>query len=390
MLEVCSFFKVIKGDPVEPGFIVESCFKLENALKDYSIFCPEYNRSNVRTCIEGSLKNNINRILKMYDEKPELALNYYLIVHNSSSFTSLYLAECGGVKGFLEMYGSADNDVTTNEEEKPDPLEDTELSEKDNEEIGFRKGVFKTNNANLQVHSVTAFGVSDPILNDNESNKERLEEKKDPDENLENVDPLTKHEDLLSSTSEEKVTDNEEEKLPCTESVSGDKQDLCEESGNESREEKQEVMQKEEEKIAFNPEMPKSAVSVETKDQLNVEEIPEIEENEPLQVVTDTQNMIAHKYYSPTGRFMGVDEEALLDSLKELKDLDTRIALDTLNPDYVLTEEQLIKSADVVNSYGAPLFKAFFLHTIMNAKDDRERIRVSALLDDFVNYVNER
>lgn len=412
MLEVCKYFEVIVGKPADAGFIVESCSEHFSELKDYYIFCKEQNRAVVRKCLENSLRSCINHALKLYDDNPATALNFLILSSGCKSYTELYVNECGNVKAFISKYSLNE----TTECDNAAISDDKSNTEHDNENSGFRKNIFTQNNAksfsdnDITPHKLTAFGDSTEEIDcakdsvDNNTKVEDSEIKQDDDEAESGALSHSTHDDneleadisttKVQTDAVEAVGESIQQSIKAEDKEEIAKADNVSNTLNATEEDKNSTTDLSQENIIANAETHSSQEYLEQLQNQDLERETEPAKQsadaEPLQIIKDVQNVMANKYFTSTGRFKGVDESMLLESLKELRDLDKRIALDTLDPDYVLSEEQLLRSADIVNTFGPAIFKSFFIEMILSAKDDRERIRVSALLDDFISYVNER
>lgn len=85
-----------------------------------------------------------------------------------------------------------------------------------------------------------------------------------------------------------------------------------------------------------------------------------------------------------------ITDEDILDSLMHLRELDSRISLDGLDPGMVLNDSQLKQAYDMIESYPPAVLKEFVLDLLTCVNSNVERIRVSSLLDDFATYICEK
>ena len=92
--------------------------------------------------------------------------------------------------------------------------------------------------------------------------------------------------------------------------------------------------------------------------------------------------------YNTDGTFKGFTEGQILTMLEHLHALDKRIALDSLNPKYVLSAEELEEASKFLDSISPSVFKAFILYEASQAESETDRIRISAILDRFSSYMS--
>lgn len=90
--------------------------------------------------------------------------------------------------------------------------------------------------------------------------------------------------------------------------------------------------------------------------------------------------------YNPDGTFKAFTEGQILNLLQHLKELDQRIALGSLNPEYVLTEEELLEADRLLDTISPSVFKAFLKFMTQNTATEMDRIRVSSVLDEFTAF----
>lgn len=149
-------------------------------------------------------------------------------------------------------------------------------------------------------------------------------------------------------------------------------------------EEPQEVEQEEKEQV--EPEEQIEIISSNIGD--TEEESKKIQE----QPVYDMPQQVRHCnemcIYYPDGTFKGFTEGQITNMLGKLHELDKRIALDTLNPEYILNEDELKKALPILDDVAPSMYKAFVTYLVMNASTEMERIRVSVLLDQLTSFIN--
>lgn len=92
--------------------------------------------------------------------------------------------------------------------------------------------------------------------------------------------------------------------------------------------------------------------------------------------------------FNTDGSFKGFTEGEIVSMLSLLNELDSRIALDTLNPKYILTANEMKEALPTLDMIAPSVYKAFIMHMVSGCTDETERIRVTVLLDKLSTYIN--
>lgn len=133
-------------------------------------------------------------------------------------------------------------------------------------------------------------------------------------------------------------------------------------------------------------------------DHSDATEVTEIKENVPATGTTDvTPEVIVTKkvIHKTVTRVMDYDpklidsisEGEIAESLHKLKDLNAKLALGGLDPDLVLSNQDLENVYRKVYTYPPDVFKAFILAYLKSVNSETERFRISAMIDDFVKFI---
>lgn len=133
-------------------------------------------------------------------------------------------------------------------------------------------------------------------------------------------------------------------------------------------------------------------------DHSDATEVTEIKENVPTTGITDvTPEVIVTKkvIHKTVTRVMDYDpklidlisEGEIAESLRKLKDLNAKLALGGLDPDLVLSNQDLEDVYRKVYTYPPDVFKAFILAYLKSVNSETERFRISAMIDDFVKFI---
>lgn len=92
--------------------------------------------------------------------------------------------------------------------------------------------------------------------------------------------------------------------------------------------------------------------------------------------------------YNSDGTFKGFTEGQIVNMLGHLKELDKRIAMDTLNPEYILSDDELQEAAPFLDTIAPSVYKAFVTYIVLNASSETDRIRASVMLDNMCSFLN--
>ena len=133
-------------------------------------------------------------------------------------------------------------------------------------------------------------------------------------------------------------------------------------------------------------------------DHSDATEVTEIKENVPTTGTIDvTPEVIVTKkvIHKTVTRVMDYDpklidlisEGEIAESLRKLKDLNAKLALGGLDPDLVLSNQDLEDVYRKVYTYPPDVFKAFILAYLKSVNSETERFRISAMIDDFVKFI---
>lgn len=133
-------------------------------------------------------------------------------------------------------------------------------------------------------------------------------------------------------------------------------------------------------------------------DHSDATEVTEIKENVPAAGTTDvTPEVIVTKkvIHKTVTRVMDYDpklidsisEGEIAESLRKLKDLNAKLTLGGLDPDLVLSNQDLENVYRKVYTYPPDVFKAFILAYLKSVNSETERFRISAMIDDFVKFI---
>lgn len=130
-------------------------------------------------------------------------------------------------------------------------------------------------------------------------------------------------------------------------------------------------------------------------DHSDATEVTEIKENVPTTDVTPEVIVTKKVIHKTVTRVMDYDpklidlisEGEIAESLRKLKDLNAKLALGGLDPDLVLSNQDLEDVYRKVYTYPPDVFKAFILAYLKSVNSETERFRISAMIDDFVKFI---
>lgn len=84
-----------------------------------------------------------------------------------------------------------------------------------------------------------------------------------------------------------------------------------------------------------------------------------------------------------------ISDGQISESLVKLRELNARIALGGLNPDLVLNDDDLEEVYKRIYTYPPDVFKSFILAYLKSVASETERYRVSAVMDDFLSFIED-
>lgn len=84
-----------------------------------------------------------------------------------------------------------------------------------------------------------------------------------------------------------------------------------------------------------------------------------------------------------------ISDGQISESLVKLRELNARIALGGLDPDLVLNDDDLEEVYKRIYTYPPDVFKSFILAYLKSVASETERYRVSAVMDDFLSFIED-
>lgn len=317
---------VCKTNAIPDGFIVEDCGEKYPELSGYSIICREHRISEVLDWAKETLGVKYPMFEKQFSVSKTKAMTFIRVKLGIKSFTSEFVNSCGSVEEFMKQYCSSDDQVSTTEK--------SDITVSENEasisELGDTIGTTTTTEQN-DLHDDTGF------------EEELITEQKSEDS-----------EDAANTTTECLQTE-ESEDITDVDNKDGESEVCVGES---------EALVEDSELIAEKPSTD--------------------EESDELQI---SHECPAGCIYDSSGEFKGFSEGQILNMLQHLKDLDDRICLDSLNPDDIMTDNELQQSMVYLDTVAPSVFKAFLMQEVESVKTESDKIRVSAMLNKFSGFL---
>ena len=362
MFEICKYLDICEQDNIPDGILVEKCDSVEASLANYVIICRTHNLEDVKHWINENIKNNVEHCLNLFEQSPERLFQYFLVYHGVQSYTYEFIKDSGGVQSFFDKYIAplqlAKNNVsknTTYETFKQD--EETESNEDDTANSSENDTVDSSENDTV-----------DSSENDTVDSSENDTVKS----NENNVDDAISA-DGVQETESEKL--NEQNTEPAS-FVEFDKEQMRMEIKKELEEEiREEIKTKLEAELL-------EEFHEKTVNQCNESE-EDVDENKNVKIeVKEFQE------YNPE-LLLEISDENFNRTLEILTQLSEKFNLDGLDPKFILEQEDLDKVYDQLLKYPSSVFKAFILDLVKGEKKPLALCRITVLLDDFVNFVNE-
>lgn len=329
MFELCEFLNVFRSGSIpDDGFTVEDCSSYDAALDGFVLVCREHNVGNVKSWLKGNMRSNVEHCLKMFDHSPAKLMGYVRTVSGIRSYTEEMVKAVGGIQQFLDKYAGL-KDTGGSQASVPESTPESVLSGE-----GISEAVPKALEDLTAVETLTPSGFSENAMN--------------PPEPLDEPD-LSSLTGGLVNTDSSDVSVSVESRTQNGVAVG--------------------------EVNPFGPPMPGSTPAQAVTDQ--------------VEVVHVTRKVYEIQQYDPALIEM-ISDDNILESLTKLRELHRQIALDGLNPDFVLDDNKLKRAHEMLEAYPPAVFKDFVLSMIASVNNDIERIRVSSMLDDFVQYVFDK
>ena len=91
--------------------------------------------------------------------------------------------------------------------------------------------------------------------------------------------------------------------------------------------------------------------------------------------------------YQTDGTFKGFSEGQVLKLLSQLKEFDKRVMMDDLDPEYVLTADEVHQATQCLDAVAPSVFKSFMLRELDSANTEIDRIRVSAIMNHLTAFI---
>lgn len=382
MTELCKLFAVNSTADIPDGFIVERCSSYSDVLGDTVIYCREERKPDVIAWIDEHIKTNSDNIIKMFQNSPDTAIDFIKLANGITYLTEYFVDECGGVQAFLDMYCA--HEVS----EQQEPVEETAEEPVDDEDMGIIGGItleedgteesaeeLPVNESTEELPTETVTSEDETVVPEEVSSEESdvtatdeeilNVEEEEPDLMLSNPEPIEEEslEDIAEQLAESAPPEVSLPQFNVTEA----------EAGSIASKLLDELSQSREESLRLRAQASQMLTDVERK----------------TQVLENNYGIIA-KLFTPDGEFIGFqDETKYLEMLSTLKELDKRICIANIDPDAVLDKVELSKAVDYMGKISPVVYKMFFERLVSDAESDRDRMRVSALLNDFAEFVEE-
>ena len=354
MFIICNYFD-ISNHADDTDIIIENCEDFYSELAGYNVICKEFRIQDVIDWIVNNTGSNASRFEKQLKIDSSKALNMLKLQFKIESYTKEIVENLGGIDKYKEILLANQPTTIFSEDsavETGDGVTDTSSTSLQDVDSFFDEAIegndsvtedqpftIETISDSYDDEVMNDEGVETSLLDDSVKNEEDISVADEPDSFSEMSDAL----DFLG----ESVTPSNT--ISALEAYSvKDKRDIAEPS--------------------------------ETTETLrNTEQHKNTE--------TPRNTCVCDCIYNSDGSFKGFTEGQILKLLNELRELDNRIALDDLNPDYVMSTEELQMAVEKLEDFSPSVFKAFFIRSAQGATTETERIRCSQLIDQFINFL---
>ena len=365
MFIVCNYFD-ITANPGINDVIIEDCGEYYTELVGYRLVCKEYRKQDVIDWVRNNTGSRSDRFVKQWDIDAGKALTMLKLQFNVPSYTKEIVENLGGITKYLEVMKL---DAPINSENTVNPVESFEsyngVEEASNSSSGETIVGSNSVQESEEVESVmTPYVVN--IAND------------EPVEVVPEDTSVVVTESIYETTGADANADSEADFEDEEEKVEEEPISL---DGSEDLSEFADTLEMlgetvpQNENTLWDTAEPLESVAVQGSVQPS------------LNVQSSHRECVCDCIYNSDGSFKGFTEGQILNLLIHLRELDSRVALEGLNPDYIMTEEELQASVEHLEEFSPSIFKAFFLRSVQSAKSETERIRCSQLIDQLLDFL---
>lgn len=346
MFVVCNYLDISKniGDA---DIVIEDCGEFYPQLAGYKVICKDFRKQDVLEWVKSNTGSRSERFVKQWEIDASKALVMLRIQFKVPSYTREVVENLGGIEKYIEVMKID----TTPDNASVTPVE------------SFEAVTFSDDS--IAETTMTPYVVN--VANDEP-------EVPEPHEASVVFTDAMVYEDESSETEDSEAC-FEEEKVE-TESETVNVDDDSAEFDNIDSSEFADTLD-----LIGEPDFSVSNEVVTEESQSGVEQSVL---HEPIVV---RKECACDCIYNSDGSFKGFTEGQLLNMLTHLRELDSRIALDGLDPEYVMTEEELQVAMEHLEEFSPSIFKAFFLRSVQSAKSETERIRCSQLIDQLLSFL---
>lgn len=342
MFAVCNYLEISDNEHITDGFVVEDCGEHYEELYGYFVVCREHRVTHVFDWAKMNMGVFFTQFEKQFKINQKKAMRFIASNGKIASFTEEYVESCGGVEKFKQLYCYSSQpevrvDTVVEEEQKvssagalsPQP-------ESQHDPQPESKPVMHTRHSFIG-DTVEHPKPQQPIMTQEPPSEWKLGTQSANCFVADSFNPVD-------------VTEPEPQLQPAI-TV----------SEPESQTEPKPTMQS---AVSFVDSSPNSIASA-------------------AQLTASPESVL----FNSDGSFKGFKEGQIVNMLQQLRELDNRIALDTLNPDNILNEEEIRKSAELIDTLAPSVFKGFILDELKHVKTESDFIRVTSLLNNFSSYI---
>lgn len=349
MFIVCNYLDVSRLDAVPDGFVVEECSKYSDDLDGYAIICREHRIENVMNWARTNMGAKFPMFEKQLSINKTKAMCFIKAKGKIKSFTEEFVLSCGSLEKFKETYGIGKEEETPSEPVQEDATQSDVVTETVEETTEDQTEKVAADTVTKESDDETDQSVPERILTE----EEKRDLSTEPIQ-IQNVGSVVTP--IVDTPVEPAPVLVPTETQVVEESASNAEEQIIEEINPNDASQLQyaAIRKSEEEAQSYSPVVQKCQ-----------------------------QDCI----YNSDGTFKGFTEGQVLKLLQHLKELDNRIALDDLDPEYVLTTEEVEKTATYLDSVAPSIFKAFFIREVSNVGSEADRIRISAILNHLAAFI---
>lgn len=335
MNTICKFLDATFKDVNQGDVVIEDCAAFDEDLNGYVVVCKAHKVEQLMDWAKENLDAKFDMFKRQFDVDPKKAMVFIKAIYKINSYTEDMIEFAGGKEEFINMYRPHESLTDSNADETSEiPSEQPVVS------VTEESTPLTGSSDDL---AISVNGIEDVKCQDTKQEENAVSNLNTTNESVGGNTPNADFdaEGLMGCISD-------------TEEASAVADDTAEEFADLG--------------LGYATSMP-------------------ADRKECIQIKEEMIDCNRPCIYNKDGSFKGFTEGEIVTMLNLLKSLDKRIALDTLSPEYILTESEMKESVPTLDAIAPSVYKAFVLYMVNGCSDEMDRIRTSVFLDKFSTFV---